>query len=235
MEGIFITFEGNEGSGKSTQIQLLSKRIAETGREVVLVREPGGTPLGEEIRDLIKHKPAGRNITAEAELLLLNAARAQLVRAVIRPALERKAIVLCDGFHDSSIAYQGFGRGLPIREVERVLEVAVGDVAPHLTLLLDISLDLSEERRAARQALAGAPAEDHFESEGRAFFEKVDAGYRAIAQSGGLRVRTVDAAQPVEKVAAEIWRWVEQLLETPMAPGAREYKSIGEYQKEGPG
>ena len=114
MSGLFITFEGTEGGGKSTQIQLLAKRLRELGRRVRVLREPGGTPIGEEIRHTLQHSEANRAMTSEAELLLMNASRAQLVREVIRPALDAGEVVLCDRFHDSTTAYQGYGRQLDL-------------------------------------------------------------------------------------------------------------------------
>ena len=235
MDGLFITFEGTEGSGKTTQIRLLGEKLREAKFEVVQLREPGGTPLGEEIRDLLKHKPASRNISSEAELLLINAARAQLVREVIRPALARGAVVISDRFHDSSIAYQAFGRELPLRQVEDIIQFAIGELRPHLTLFLDVPLAVSEQRRSARDLDETAKGPDRFETSDRTFFERVEQGYRAIAENGGTRVRSIDATQPLEKVAAEVWRWVEQILKTPMAPGEREFKSVGEYRNQGPG
>src|SRR5215475_15240167 len=125
MKGLFITFEGIEGSGKSTQIVLLEQRLRSLGRKVRLVREPGGTPIGEEIRHTLKHSKSNAAMTSEAELLLMNASRAQLVREVIRPALEAGEIVLCDRFYDSTIAYQGYGRGLNLERVRAVLDFAI--------------------------------------------------------------------------------------------------------------
>lgn len=234
MEGLFVTFEGTEGSGKSTQLERLANRLREAGNEVIALREPGGTALGEEVRNLLKHHPAGAGMCPETELLLMNAARAQLVREVIQPALARGSIVLCDRFHDSSIAYQVYGRGLPIRQAQRIIQFAVGETRPHLTLLLKVPLQVSEARRKARGEKQ-IPGQDRFEEEERGFFERVEAGYDALAGSGGMRVRTIDATQPLEGVEAEIWRWVEQLLATPMTQGEREYKSIGEYRNQGPG
>lgn len=234
MDGLFITFEGTEGSGKSTQAKRLQERLGALGREVVSVREPGGTPLGEEIRSLLKHHPAGRGMRPEAELLLINAARAQLVREVILPALDRGAIVLCDRFFDSTVAYQGYARGLSLTDVRKIIDFAVGGAMPNLTLLLKLPAGASRQRIASRDAGA-PPVADHFEEADQAFFDRVEAGYNAIEGGGGTRVRVIDASDSIEVVEAEIWRWVEQMLLTPMAPGEREFKSIGEYRNQGPG
>src|SRR6187399_2656372 len=120
--GVFITFEGTEGSGKSTQIKRLAERLSKLGNDVVVLREPGGTAISEEIRHLLKHSAANHNMTPEAELLLMNAARAQLVREVIRPALDANKVVLCDRFFDSTIVYQGHGRGLDLIDVRKIVD-----------------------------------------------------------------------------------------------------------------
>lgn len=220
MKNWFITFEGTEGSGKSTQIQLLAQRLSERGCRVREVREPGGTPIGEEIRHTLKHSHQNHAMTAEAELLLINASRAQLVREVIRPALAAGETVLSDRFYDSTVAYQGYGRGLDLNLVRTVIDLAVGDTRPDLTLWLAIPTSLSAGRRdtrvvAARRNAAPPPdalARDRFEEADRDFFERVEAGYRAIAQAEPQRVRLIDAAQPVETVAAAIWQQVEALI-----------------------
>src|SRR5216684_3554857 len=137
MKGLFITFEGNEGSGKSTQVASLTARLESLGHKVRVLREPGGTPIGEEIRHTLKHSKDNAAMTPEAELLLMNASRAQLVREVIRPALAAGEIVLSDRFYDSTTAYQGHGRALDLKMVEAVVNFAVGETRPHLTLLLD--------------------------------------------------------------------------------------------------
>src|SRR6266566_2512021 len=134
--GLFITFEGTEGSGKTTQISLLAGRLRALGCSVLTTREPGGTPIGEEIRHTLKHSIANQAMTAEAELLLMNASRAQLVHEVIRPALAAGQIVLADRYYDSTIAYQGYGRGLDLERVQVITDLAVGDTWPDLTLLL---------------------------------------------------------------------------------------------------
>src|SRR6185437_7350513 len=146
MKGVFITFEGTEGSGKSTHVRLLAERLRAEGRIVRVLREPGGTPIGEEIRHTLKHSQRNHAMTPEAELLLMNASRAQLVREVIRPALAAGEIVLCDRFYDSTIAYQGYGRRLDPGMVRAVVAFAVGDTHPDLTLFLSVPVGISEER-----------------------------------------------------------------------------------------
>jgi dTMP kinase len=211
MAGVFITFEGTEGCGKSTQIRLLADHLGKSGRTVRLLREPGGTPIGEEIRHLLKHSDANHGMTAEAELLLMNASRAQLVREVIRPALQAGEIVLCDRFYDSTTAYQGYGRQLDLKLVAGIIHCAVGDTRPDLTLLLDIPPGLSETRRTTRAGRA-APVRDRFEEADRRFFERVHHGYEQIAAAEPQRVRVVDATGAIETVRAAIWREVEPRL-----------------------
>src|SRR5258705_11158467 len=136
MAARFITFEGTEGGGKSTQINLLADRLREHGLTVRTLREPGGTPVGEEIRHTLQHSLQNQAMTPEAELLLMNASRAQLVREVIRPALEAGQVVLCDRFYDSTIAYQGYGRQIDLKIIRAIVDFAVGPTRPNLTLLL---------------------------------------------------------------------------------------------------
>src|SRR5437016_9617920 len=152
MTGLLITFEGTEGSGKSTQISLLAEHLRSLRCRVRTLREPGGTPIGEEIRHTLKHSAANHAMTAEAELLLMNASRAQLVREVIRPALAAGEIVLSDRFYDSTTAYQGYGRGLDLTHVKTVIDLAVGNTRPTLTLLLVVPHEVSQERLLARQS-----------------------------------------------------------------------------------
>ena len=204
MAGCFITFEGTEGCGKSTHIKKLARRLEAEGHTVRTLREPGGTESGESIRQLLKHGP--EELTAEAELLLMNASRAQLVREVIRPAIAAGEIVLCDRFYDSTTVYQGTGRGLDAAQVQAVIDFAVGDTRPDLTLLLQIPLKTSEERRARRSET------DRFEQADRTFFERIEAGYTALTAAEPDRIRVIEADQPLDTVAAAIWRIVNDRL-----------------------
>lgn len=213
MKGLFITFEGTEGSGKSTQVSLLAQALRAIGRTVRTLREPGGTPIGEEIRHTLKHSAVNQAMTAEAELLLMNASRAQLVREIIRPSLAAGEIILCDRFYDSTTAYQGYGRMLDLKMVGDIIAVAVGETLPDLTLLLLVPQTMSEERRLARQpSLPLAIKRDRFEEADRTFFDRVATGYQAIAANEPRRVKSIPASGPVEEVAANIWRTVEPLL-----------------------
>ena len=204
MPGLFITFEGTEGCGKSTHIKKLATRLEAEGQTVHNLREPGGTESGEPIRQLLKHGPD--NLCAETELLLMNASRAQLVREIIRPALSSGHIVLCDRFYDSTTVYQGIGRGLDPKQVQSVIDFAVGDTSPDLTLLLQIPLKTSEERRARR------PDTDRFEKSDRAFFERVEQGYQELAAAHPERIHAIDADLSIEAVETEIWKIVSKTL-----------------------
>jgi dTMP kinase len=227
VSGFFITFEGTEGSGKSTQIALLTASLRGAGRTVHVTREPGGTAIGEEIRHTLKHSPRNHGMTPEAELLLMNASRAQLVREIIRPALAAGAVVLCDRFYDSTIAYQGYGRGLDLERVRSVIDYAVGETRPDLTLWLAIPLEVSHRRRAARLAAAGGagggePLRDRFEEAELAFFERVEAGYQALARAEPDRVHEIDGTRSVEEVAATILELVGRTCGLTARPAAGE-------------
>lgn len=203
----FISLEGGEAAGKSTQIELLSKRLTELGHRVIVTREPGGTPLGESIRHLLKHAPEGKGMCAYSELLLFLASRAELVRKVITPALEQGAWVLSDRFLDSTTVYQGAGRRLPTEIVERINAFAVGPHLPGLTLVLD--LDPEEARR--RLAQRTPPAEggyDRMEAEPTDFFTRVRQGYHDIAKAHPHRVKIVPAGGTIDETAAAIWKEV---------------------------
>lgn len=211
MKGRLITFEGNEGTGKSTQVSLLAARLQSMGCPVRTLREPGGTAIGEEIRHTLKHSVNNAAMTPEAELLLMNASRAQLVREVIRPALDAGELLLCDRFYDSTVAYQGYGRQLDLKMVQGIIDAAVGETRPDLTLLLLVPQNISEERRLARQP-TGLSVRDRMEEAGPEFFLRVARGYEAIAAAEPQRVRKIDATQKVADVEKEIWRVVQPFL-----------------------
>ncbi|HTV41270.1 MAG TPA: dTMP kinase [Candidatus Sulfotelmatobacter sp.] len=210
-KGLFITFEGTEGCGKSTQVELLGRQLRTQGYRVRTLREPGGTSIGEEIRHTLKHSQNNAAMTPEAELLLMNASRAQLVREIIRPALASGEIVLCDRFYDSTTAYQGYGRQLDLKMVQTVVDVAVGETRPNLTLLLTISPEISELRRAMRQATLPF-IRDRIEEANNEFFARVDKGFQAIAAAEPARVRVVDASGSIENVCVKIWQLIQPLL-----------------------
>jgi len=211
MNGRLITFEGTEGSGKSTQISRLAERLRGMGRSVRTLREPGGTPIGEEIRHTLKHSAQNQAMQAETELLLMNASRAQLVREVIRPGLAAGEIVLCDRFYDSTTAYQGYGRQLDLQTVKSVIDFAVGETRPDLTLLLVVSHEISQERLLARQSTLPF-MRDRIEEADRGFFERVARGYQAIAAAEPQRVRVIQAIGTTDSIEAAIWKTVEPLL-----------------------
>jgi dTMP kinase len=210
-KGLFISFEGSEGCGKSTQIELLARSLRALGHRVRTLREPGGTPIGEEIRHTLKHSRDNHAMTAEAELLLMNASRAQLVREIIRPALAAGEVVVCDRFYDSTTAYQGHGRQLDLKMVQSVIDIAVGDTRPDLTLLLTVTPEIAEFRRALRQSTLPF-MRDRIEEADRKFFERVEKGFAAVVAAGPSRVRVVEASGPVESVAAKIWELVRPVL-----------------------
>lgn len=201
--GVLITFEGIEGSGKTTQLAIAAEQLRADGVAVLCAREPGGTAVGEGVRRVLLDA-AGAPITPLAELLLFEAARAELVSRVIAPALERGEVVLCDRFADSSIAYQGFGRGLGAKLVATLNGIATSGVVPDLTLVLDLE-------PAVALARATAEGADRIEAEGLAFHERVRDGFRHLAAAEPQRVRLIDAAGPVDAVAARVAEALEGL------------------------
>ncbi len=211
MSSLFVTFEGIEGCGKSTQVGRLAKRLAKAGREVATLREPGGTPIGEAIREVVKHPPGGAPISPDAELLLMNASRAQLVQEAIRPALANGAVVLCDRFYDSSLAYQGHGRGLDLGKVQQAIDLAVGDTKPNLTLLLDIPLSVSQARVSDRHQSTGE-IQDQFDESGAKFFERVLDGFHTLAKAEPARFRIINGNQSLDTVTEEIWDSIQPHL-----------------------
>jgi dTMP kinase len=212
MAGVFITFEGTEGSGKSTQIGLLADFLRSIGKSVRSIREPGGTPIGEEIRHTLKHSPANDHMTWEAELLLMNASRAQLVREVIRPALAENKVVLCDRYYDSSIAYQGYGRQLDLARVKTIIDFAVGETKPDLTVLFRVPPEVSAERLLARQSTLPF-MRDRMEEADRTFFLRVAKGYEELAAAEPRRIRQIDAVGAVARIQENIRKLVLPVIE----------------------
>jgi len=208
MKGLFISFEGTEGCGKSTQVELLVQRLRALGYIVRKHREPGGTPIGEEIRHTLKHSHQNHAMTAEAELLLMNASRAQLVREVIRPALAAGEIVVCDRFYDSTTAYQGYGRQLDLDQVKAVIDIAVGETKPDLTFFVHVPPEVSAERLRSRQETLPF-VRDRIEEADRKFFERVAHGFSVVAATEPQRVKLINGAQPIETVCAAIWELVQ--------------------------
>ena len=203
MKGVFVTFEGPEGGGKSTQIRLLAEALRACGREIVLAREPGGTPAGEVIRNLLQHDAAGEHLCDAAETLLFSASRAQLMHAVIVPALERGATVLCDRFADSTTAYQGFGRGFDPEELAHLHAFALGNHWPDVTILLDVPVAVGFERIRSGRGSAEKTL-DRMERETQDFHMRVAEGFRALAARYHDRFRVVDATRAPDQVHADI-------------------------------
>jgi dTMP kinase len=207
-KGLFLTFEGSEGCGKSTQIRLLAEALRLRGQEPLLVREPGGTPAGEAIRHLLQHSPDGAALTPEAEILLFAASRAQLVREVIRPALECGRTVISDRFFDSTTVYQGVARMIPPEVAARINAFAVGVCLPDMTFLLDLD-------RAAALARMGGRNPDRIERESESFFDAVRRGYLELATREKHRIRILDGSKPPGKIASQI---LKSLAEAGLLP-----------------
>lgn len=206
--GILISFEGSEGSGKTTQISRLVARLREQGHEIVTTREPGGTKIGEQVREILLHNVDGDRMFAETELLLFAAARAQIVRETIAPALLRGAIVLSDRYLDSSTVYQGIARNLGKGPVNEINRFAVGTVMPDITVVIDVPTSVSIERISKRK---GARP-DRIEQENIDFYEKVRAGYLVLAKGMPGRFVVVDGTQSEEKIEKQIWAALQSRL-----------------------
>jgi dTMP kinase len=202
--GMLISFEGSEGCGKSTQIARLRARLAKADREVLQLREPGGTAVGERIRDLLQHTKEAHGMCPEAELLLFAASRAQLVRELVRPALEKGVVVILDRFLDSTTVYQGYARGLPLEAVRAINRFAVQDVLPDLTVLLDM-----DARQAWERIHATGRTLDRMEDQPLEFFEKVRQGYLHLAVEQPERIAVLNAALTPEALEEQIWKLVE--------------------------
>ena len=207
MRGSFITFEGSEGCGKSTQIRLLAERLQALGLRVLTTREPGGTAIGEQIRHLLQFAKEGHAMKPEAELLLFAASRAQLVREVIEPALRDGVTVIADRFFDSTTVYQGVARKLSPASVRQINEFACGVCRPDITLVLDLDPAIARGRMLRRPRPVGA--EDRMESQPPEFYEAVRAGYLELARAEPERVRLIDAEPPVGQLAQTIWQILE--------------------------
>jgi dTMP kinase len=203
--GRFITFEGGEGTGKSTQARILAERLAPSAGEVVLTREPGGSPGAEQIRALVLQGDAAR-WSPVSETLLMYAARADHLERQIRPALERGATVICDRFLDSTRAYQGAGGGVSVRLLETLERHVIGETRPDLTLVLDLPVEVGLARATSREAL------DRFEAMGRDFHERLRQGFLDAAKAQPDRCAVIDASGDVETVSAAIWAAVEPRL-----------------------
>lgn len=210
MPGRLITFEGPEGAGKTTQLARLAGRLQDTGRAVTAAREPGGTALGQGVRELLlspAHAPAPLT-----EVFLLLASRAQLCAEVLRPALERGEAVLLDRFTDSTLAYQGAGRGLPLPRLRDLNTLATGGLTPHLTVLLDLDPAVGLRRARGR----GAP--DRLEAEAEAFHRRVRQGFLDLAAAEPARFLRLDASRDVDELAARVWTRVQRLLDHEPTP-----------------
>jgi len=210
---LFITFEGIEGCGKTTQIRMAAAFLKSRGIPAIQTEEPGGTDLGRQIREMVLNRK-DYAICAEAELLLFLAARAQHVREVIQPAIDRKTLVLCDRFSDATIAYQGFGRGLDIDALTQINAFAAASLKPDKTFLFDLPPEMGLGRAMARIAqLDGGPKEDRFEREQIAFHERVRAGYLNLAKDEPGRFILIDASRDIDTVHRQARAHLSALIE----------------------
>ena len=194
-----ITFEGTEGCGKSTQVRRLAARLEKSEIPFLVTREPGGTPIGEKIRDLLQFAPEGKAMKPETELLLFEASRSQLVREVILPALARGVLVISDRFYDSTTVYQGVARKLDAKTVAGLNQIAVGNCIPDLTFVLDVNEETAEARMKKPRPL------DRMEQEPAEFYERVRAAYRELAASEPTRVILINGSRSEDEIEDEIW------------------------------
>lgn len=208
-KGILISFEGSEGCGKTTQINLLAAKLKADGHDVILTREPGGTPIGEEIRHLLKHSEASHDMCPETELLLFAASRAQLVRTVIAPALADGKIILTDRYLDSTTVYQGVARKISEDPVSSINAFAVGEFMPHLTIVMDIPAETGFERIKKR---TNHELPDRLEQESIEFYKQVREGYLILAKSLPRRFIVIDGTQEVAAIEAQIFEKIQERL-----------------------
>ena len=208
--GAFITFEGSEGCGKSTQVRRLATRLEQAGARTLITREPGGTAIGEKIRDLLQFAPESFAMTPEAELLLFEASRAQLVRETIAPALEQGTVVISDRFFDSTTVYQGVARRLSSEIVETLNAFAIGNARPDVTFILDVDVETARQRMLRR--VRPVDAKDRMEQEPIEFYERVCQGYRELAKAEPERFIVIDGAQSPDAIEQEIWETLANKL-----------------------
>ena len=208
--GLFLSFEGGEGSGKSVQAKVLTEALQKRGRDVVLTREPGGTAAGERIREIVLHAQEIA-LSPEAQVLLYSTARAQNVREVIRPAIEAGKIVIADRFFDSTMAYQGYGHDVSLEHIRGVTALACGDVVPDRTFLLDIPVDIGLGRSGWRAQSTW----DRFEVLDPAFHERVREGYLRLAAAEPRRWAVINADRDEAAISKDVWREVDALLGAP--------------------
>jgi dTMP kinase len=201
--GAFITFEGSEGCGKSTQVQRLAARLEHAGVRILVTREPGGTPIGEKIRDLLQFAPESFAMTPEAELLLFEASRSQLVRETIQPALAEGRVVICDRFFDSTTVYQGVARKLPPEIVDTLNAFAVGTARPDVTFILEV--DVATARARMLRRVRPVAVHDRMEQEPVEFYERVCQGYRELAKRESDRFIVLDGRQSPDAIENQIW------------------------------
>src|SRR4051812_28239230 len=215
--GTFITFEGSEGCGKSTQVERLAARLEQAGLRILVTREPGGTAIGERIRDLLQFAPESFAMTPETEVLLFEASRAQLVRETIQPALEQGMVVISDRFFDSTTVYQGVARKLSPEIVATLNAFAVGDTRPDVTFILDIDVETARARMLRR--VRPVAVKDRMEEEPIEFYERVCQGYRELAQREPNRFILIDGAQSPDAIEQQIWNAVQSKIEIRSASG----------------
>jgi len=204
-KGLFITIEGMDGSGKTTQINIIRDYISQKGYNVIIAREPGGTKISEKIRDIILD-PANATMAATTEMLLYASARAQLVAEIIKPAVENGSVVVCDRFIDSSFAYQGFGRGIDINTIADVNRAAMDGMVPDLTFFIDMSPEIALKRRMASSMA------DRIEKEHMEFHMKAYNGYKKLARLYPERIKTIDGNRTVEEISQEIRKWLDTVV-----------------------
>ena len=201
-KGLFITFEGTDGCGKTTQIELLKRYLEEKGYKVVLTREPGAKGFGEKLREILLNYDG--DVSSNCESFLFLADRAQHIDMLIKPAIERGEVVLCDRHTDSTVAYQGYGRGLDLNQIKMLNDIATNGVKPDMTFVFDIDIETAQERVGKTK--------DRMESAGIEFFKRVRQGYLEIAKSEPERVKVLDATQTIETIANQVKEYIDTKL-----------------------